>query len=67
MEGFWYVLSSALAGVGTGLAGLSAATVMVPILITRAQQLSQTEQELVDYLHQTIQRRHQSSQPLYIC
>jgi len=35
-------------------------------LITRAQQLSQTEQELVDYLHQTIQRRHQSSLPLYI-
>jgi len=33
MEYFWYVLSSALAGVGTGLAGLSAATVMVPILI----------------------------------
>ncbi|MCM1148509.1 MAG: hypothetical protein NC319_00275 [Butyricicoccus sp.] len=30
MEWFWYILASALAGVGTGL---SAATVMVPILI----------------------------------
>ena len=33
MEVLWYVLAAALAGVGTGLAGLSAATVMVPILI----------------------------------
>jgi len=33
MEIFWYIVASALAGVGTGLAGLSAATVMVPILI----------------------------------
>lgn len=33
MEWFWIILSSVLAGVGTGLAGLSAATVMVPILI----------------------------------
>ncbi len=33
MEFLWYVLASLLAGVGTGLAGLSAATVMVPILI----------------------------------
>ena len=33
MEWFWIVLSAILAGVGTGLAGLSAATVMVPILI----------------------------------
>lgn len=32
MEFFWYVIASILAGVGTGLAGLSAATVMVPIL-----------------------------------
>ncbi|MBR2802803.1 MAG: TSUP family transporter [Erysipelotrichaceae bacterium] len=30
----WLFLASALAGIGTGLAGLSAATVMVPILIT---------------------------------
>lgn len=33
MEYFWYFIASTLAGVGTGLAGLSAATVMVPILI----------------------------------
>ncbi len=33
MEYVWYILTSALAGVGTGLVGLSAATVMVPILI----------------------------------
>lgn len=33
LEYFWYVLAAALAGTGTGLAGLSAATVMVPILI----------------------------------
>ena len=33
MEWIWYVLASLGAGVGTGLAGLSAATVMVPILI----------------------------------
>ena len=33
MEWFWYILASIAAGVGTGLAGLSAATVMVPILI----------------------------------
>ncbi len=33
MEYLWYILASALAGVGTGLAGLSAATVMVPVLI----------------------------------
>ena len=33
MELFWYLIASIGAGVGTGLAGLSAATVMVPILI----------------------------------
>ena len=33
LEVFWYILSSVLAGVGTGLVGLSAATVMAPILI----------------------------------
>lgn len=33
MEWFWIIVSSALAGVGTGLVGLSAATVMVPMLI----------------------------------
>ncbi|MCD8150343.1 MAG: TSUP family transporter [Clostridiales bacterium] len=33
MEYFWYIIAAAGAGVGTGLAGLSAATVMVPILI----------------------------------
>ena len=33
MEWFWYILASVGAGVGTGLAGLSAATVMVPMLI----------------------------------
>ena len=32
-EIFWYITASLLAGVGTGLVGLSAATVMVPILI----------------------------------
>ena len=33
MEYFWYILASIGAGIGTGLAGLSAATVMVPVLI----------------------------------
>ena len=33
MEYVWYVIAAAGAGIGTGLAGLSAATVMVPILI----------------------------------
>ena len=33
MEWFWYIIASLGAGIGTGLAGLSAATVMVPILI----------------------------------
>lgn len=32
-EIFWYITTAALAGVGTGLVGLSAATIMVPILI----------------------------------
>ena len=32
-EYFWYTLAAVLAGVGTGLVGLSAATAMVPILI----------------------------------
>ena len=33
MEWIWYIIASIGAGIGTGLAGLSAATVMVPILI----------------------------------
>ncbi len=33
MEYLWYVLASLGAGIGTGFAGLSAATVMVPLLI----------------------------------
>ena len=33
MEYVWYIIAAAGAGIGTGLAGLSAATVMVPILI----------------------------------
>ena len=33
MEYIWYILAALGAGIGTGLAGLSAATVMVPILI----------------------------------
>ena len=33
MEWLWYLIASIGAGVGTGLVGLSAATVMVPILI----------------------------------
>lgn len=33
MEYFWYIMAALGAGVGTGLAGLSAATVMVPVLI----------------------------------
>ena len=33
MEYLWYIIAALGAGVGTGLAGLSAATVMVPILI----------------------------------
>lgn len=33
MEWAWYVIASLAAGIGTGLAGISAATVMVPMLI----------------------------------
>lgn len=33
MEYIWYIIAALGAGIGTGLAGLSAATVMVPILI----------------------------------
>lgn len=33
MEWLWYIIAALGAGVGTGLVGLSAATVMVPILI----------------------------------
>ena len=33
MEYLWYILAAAGAGIGTGLAGLSAATVIVPVLI----------------------------------
>ena len=33
MEWVWYIVASLGAGIGTGLAGLSAATVMVPMLI----------------------------------
>ena len=33
MEWIWYMIAALGAGIGTGLAGLSAATVMVPILI----------------------------------
>ncbi|MBQ7486636.1 MAG: TSUP family transporter [Clostridia bacterium] len=33
MEWIWYIIASLGTGIGTGLAGLSAATVMVPILI----------------------------------
>ena len=33
MEYVWYIIAALGAGIGTGLAGLSAATVMVPILI----------------------------------
>lgn len=33
MEYFWYIIASLGAGIGTGLVGISAATVMVPILI----------------------------------
>lgn len=40
MEYFWFVLAAAMAGIGTGLAGLSAATVMVPILIVMCPSFS---------------------------
>ena len=33
LEWFWYTLAATLAGVGTGLVGLSAATAMVSVLI----------------------------------
>ena len=33
MEYLWYIIAAMGAGIGTGLAGLSAATVMVPILV----------------------------------
>jgi hypothetical protein len=31
MELLWYIIAALGAGIGTGLAGLSAATVMVPV------------------------------------
>lgn len=37
---FWYVIASLGAGIGTGLAGLSAATVMVPVLIVLCSSFS---------------------------
>lgn len=40
MEIIWYIFAAALAGIGTGLAGLSAATVMVPILIVMCPSFS---------------------------
>ena len=40
MEYFWFILAAALAGIGTGLAGLSAATVMVPILLVMCPSFS---------------------------
>ena len=33
MEWFWYIIASVSADIGTGFSGLSAATVMVPMLI----------------------------------
>ena len=33
MEWFWYVITSLGAGISTGLAGLSAATVTVPVVM----------------------------------
>lgn len=42
MEYFWYLIAAIGAGVGTGLAGLSAATVMVPILIVLCPSFSGT-------------------------
>lgn len=33
MEYFWYMIAALAAGMGTGFAGLSAATIIVPILI----------------------------------
>ena len=33
MEYLWYIVASLGAGIGTGLVGISAATVMVPIMI----------------------------------
>ena len=40
MEYVWYVIAALGAGIGTGLAGLSAATVMVPILIVLCRSFS---------------------------
>ncbi|MBQ8827270.1 MAG: TSUP family transporter [Oscillospiraceae bacterium] len=40
MEYLWLIFAAALAGIGTGLAGLSAATVMVPILIVMCPSFS---------------------------
>lgn len=42
MEYLWYLIASIGAGVGTGLAGLSAATVIVPILIVLCPSFSET-------------------------
>ena len=40
MEYFWYIVAALGAGIGTGLAGLSAATVMVPILLVMCPSFS---------------------------
>ena len=40
MEYLWLIIAAVLAGIGTGLAGLSAATVMVPILIVMCPSFS---------------------------
>ena len=40
MEWLWYIIASVGAGIGTGLAGLSAATVMVPMLIVLCHSFS---------------------------
>ena len=37
MEYFWYIIAAPGAGTGTGLAGLSAATVMAPNLILKPE------------------------------
>lgn len=42
MEWFWYIIAALGAGIGTGLAGLSAATVMVPMLIVLCPSFSGT-------------------------
>ena len=71
LEYIWCFVAAALAGIGTGLAGLSAATVMVPILIvlcpsftgeTGAYQEAYGCSDINEYTYQQKQYKNENSQ-----